>query len=117
MVTGMKNVVVFVKDLDTAKKFYKEQLKLPLVGESVAMMEFFPGGGVTMGVALAMSDDALPLVGRHTGITLNVKGLKGFYDELLSAGVQFAAPLEESPWGRMAVVKDPEGNQFALVEM
>jgi predicted enzyme related to lactoylglutathione lyase len=56
-------------------------------------------------------------VGRHTGITLTVKGLKAFYDQLVAAGVQFAEPLEESPWGRMAVVKDPEGNQFALVEM
>jgi lactoylglutathione lyase len=117
MVTGMKNVVVFVKDLDAAKTFYKEQLKLPLVGESVAMMEFFPGGGVTMGVALAMHEGAFPLVGRHTGITLNVTGLKGFYDELVAAGVKFAEPLAESPWGRMAVVMDPEGNQFALVEM
>ena len=117
MVTGMKNVVVFVKDLDAAKKFYKEQLKLPLVGESMAMMEFFPGGGVTMGVALAMTEDALPLVGRHTGITLNVTGLKAFHDQLKAAGVKFPQPLEESPWGRMAVVQDPDGNQFALVEM
>jgi lactoylglutathione lyase len=116
MVKGMKNVVVFVRDLEGAKRFYKELLKLPLVQESATMMEFFPGGGVTMGVALAMHDAAQPLVGRHTGITLTVSDLDGLCKELTAAGVTFAEPLEQTPWGKMAVVKDPDGNQFALVE-
>ena len=33
MVEKMKNVVVFVRDFEAAKRFYKEQLKLPLVQE------------------------------------------------------------------------------------
>ena len=37
----MKNVVVFVRDLAIAKKFYIEQLRLPLVQETQMMMEFF----------------------------------------------------------------------------
>ena len=116
MVEKMKNVVVFVRDLEKAKHFYKAQLKLPLVQESQAIMEFFPGGGPTLGVALAMTDAALPLVGRHTGITLQVKGIETLCDRLTEEGVEFAEPLERSPWGKMAVVKDPDGNQFALVE-
>jgi lactoylglutathione lyase len=116
MVTGMKNVVVFVRDFDKAKHFYKEQLKLPLVQESPAIMEFFPGGGATLGVSLAMHEAAFPLVGRHTGITLTVKDITGLCDELTAAGVTFAEPLERTPWGKMAVVQDPDGNQFALVE-
>lgn len=115
MVTAMKNVVVFVRDINVAKKFYKEQLKLPFVQESPAAMEFFPGG-TNLGVALAMHEDALKLVGRHTGITFTVKGIDQLYRDLQAAGVKFAEPLEESPWGKMAVVMDPDGNQFALVE-
>lgn len=116
MVERMKNVVVFVRDFEKARRFYKEQLKLPLVQESMAVMEFFPGGGPTLGVSLAMHEAAFPLVGRHTGITLQVKGIDRFCEELEEAGVEFAEPLEKSPWGKMAVVKDPDGNQFALVE-
>jgi len=116
MIEKMKNVVVFVRDLEAAKRFYKEQLKLPLVQESQAIMEFFPGGGPTLGIALAMTDAALPLVGRHTGITLQVKGIDTLCEELENAGVEFAEKLERSPWGKMAVVKDPDGNLFALVE-
>lgn len=115
MIKQMKNVVVYVKDIDAAKRFYRDQLKLPLVQESPAMMEFFPGGGATMGVALAMHEAAMPLVGRPTGITLVAENLNGLCEELTAAGVTFAVPLERTPWGMWAVVEDPDGNQFALV--
>ena len=116
MVEKMRNIVVFVRDIDAAKRFYKEQLQLPLVQESPAIMEFFPGGGATLGISLAMHEAAYPLVGRHTGITLQVKDIDGLCRKLAEAGVAFAEPLEKTPWGKMAVVKDPDGNQFALVE-
>jgi predicted enzyme related to lactoylglutathione lyase len=116
MIEKMKNIVVFVRNFNAAKRFYKEQLKLPLVQESQAIMEFFPGGGPTLGVSLAMHDAALPLVGRHTGITLQVKEIDALCQGLAAAGVEFAEPLEKTPWGKMAVVKDPDGNLFALVE-
>ena len=115
MITAMKNVVVFVRDIDKAKIFYKEQLKLPLVQESPMMMEFFPGG-TTLGIATAVGDDAQALVGRHTGITLVVQGIDDFCASLTQAGASFAEPLEATPWGKMAVVQDPDGNMFALVE-
>ena len=112
----MKNVVVFVRDLAIAKKFYIEQLRLPLVQETQMMMEFFPGDGATFGVALAMHEAAMPLVGRHTGITMTVEDIVTLCRELTAAGVNFAEPLEASPWGKMAVVMDPDGNQIALVD-
>ena len=116
MVERMKNIVVFVRDFEAAKRFYREQLKLPLVQGSQMMMEFFPGGGTTLGVALAMHEAAHHLVGRHTGITLQVKELAELCRELTAAGVEFAETLEQTPWGKMAVVRDPDGNQIALVE-
>jgi lactoylglutathione lyase len=116
MTMRLKNVVVFVRDLDKAKIFYKEQLKLPLVNETQTMMEFFPGGGTTLGVAMALHEAALPLVGRHTGITLQVDAIETLCRELTAAGARFAEPLEASPWGKMAVVQDPDGNQIALVD-
>lgn len=116
MVERMKNVVVFVKDTAAAKRFYKEQLQLPVANETEFMMEFFPGATSSLGVATAMHEAAFPLVGRHTGITLQVKDLDGLCKRLIDAGVSFAEPLEQTPWGKMAVVKDPDGNQIALVD-
>ncbi len=117
MSVSMKNIVLFVTDLAKAKIFYADLLGLPLAGETQMMMEFFPGSGTTLGIALALQDDAKALVGRYTGITLNVQGIDKVCERLGNAGAAFIEPLEESPWGKMAVVADPDGNQFALVEM
>lgn len=116
MVERMKNVVVFVRDTAAAKKFYKEQLQLPVANETDFMIEFFPGATSTFGVATALHEAAFPLVGRHTGITLQVKELDAFCKQLTDAGVTFTEPLEQTPWGKMAVIADPDGNQIALVD-
>jgi predicted enzyme related to lactoylglutathione lyase len=116
MVERMKNVVVFVRNTKAAKHFYKEQLQLPVATETDFMIEFFPGATSTLGVATALHEAAFPLVGRHTGITLKVNDLDSLCKRLTDAGVAFAEPLEQTPWGKMAVVKDPDGNQIALVD-
>jgi predicted enzyme related to lactoylglutathione lyase len=113
---SMKNVVVFVRNLAEAKKFYVDRLGLPLVQETQMMLEFFPGEGTRFGVAMAMHEAAMPLVGRHTGVTLRVPELVELCKALTAAGVKFSEPLESSPWGKMAVVCDPDGNQIALVD-
>lgn len=118
MSVTMKNVVVFVTDLARAKAFYTEHLGLPLTGETQMLLEFFPAAsGTTLGIALALQDDAKALVGRHTGITLQVTEIEKLCQHLRDGGATFIEPLEASPWGKMAVVADPDGNQYALVEM
>jgi lactoylglutathione lyase len=116
MTVSMKNVVVFVSDLAKAKRFYAELLGLPVAGQSEMTMEFFPGAPSTLGVSLALHEDARKLVGRHTGITLRVEGIEALCEALRGGGVTFVEPLESSPWGKMAVVADFDGNQFALVD-
>jgi len=116
MTVSMKNVVVFVTDLAKAKRFYGELLGLPVAGQSEMVMEFFPGAPTTFGVSLALHEDARRLVGRHTGITLRVEGIEALCESLRTGDVTFVEPLESSPWGKMAVVTDFDGNQFALVD-
>ncbi|GAW67666.1 glyoxalase [Geoanaerobacter pelophilus] len=117
MVEKIKNIVVFVNDFPAARRFYREQLGLAPGQETEYMMEFLPAEGTALGVALAMHEDAKKLVGRHTGITLNVKGLEELCAKLTAAGARFTEPLMVTPYGKMAVVADPDGNEFALVEM
>ena len=116
MVEKIKNIVVFVNDFPAARRFYRELLGLPPGQETEFMMEFLPGAGTSLGVAFAMHDAAKKLVGRHTGITLSVKGLDELCTKLVEGGARFTEPLEKTPWGKMAVVADPDGNEFALVE-
>lgn len=116
MVEKIKNIVVFVRDIQAARIFYREGLGLAPGQETEYMMEFLPGTGTQLGVALAMHEAAQKLVGRHTGITFNVKGLEELCARLQEKGARFTEPLERTPYGKMAVVADPDGNEFALVE-
>lgn len=116
MTVSMKNFVVFVTDLDRAKPFYADLLGIPLGGVNEMMMEFFPGATTTLGVALALQEDARRLVGRHTGITFKVERIEELCETLKAGGARFIEPLESSPWGKMAVIADPDGNQFAIVD-
>ena len=116
MSVTLKNFVIFVTDLDKARTFYVNFLGLPVAGHSEMLIEFFPGSSTTLGISLALNDDARSLVGRHTGITLKVENIVGVCETLAAGGAQFVEPLESSPWGRMAVVKDFDGNMIALVD-
>lgn len=111
-----KNLVVFVTDLARAKSFYVDLLGLPVAGQSEMLIEFFPGSATTLGVSLALHDDARSLVGRHTGATLKVENIVAVCEKLKHGGAHFVEPLESSPWGKMAVVQDFDGNMFALVD-
>ncbi len=112
----LKNIVVFVTDLARAKSFYVDLLGLPVAGQSEMLIEFFPGTTTTLGVSLALHEDARNLVGRHTGITLKVENIAALCETLKNGGVHFVEPLESSPWGKMAVVQDFDGNMLALVD-
>src|SRR5476651_186209 len=116
MSVTLKNIVVFVSDLARAKTFYADLLQLPLAGQTEMLLEFFPAAPTTLGVALALQDEARKLVGRHTGITLRVEKISELCDALKAAGVRFVEPLESTPWGRMTVIADFDGNQLALVD-
>lgn len=112
----LKNMVIFVTDLARAKSFYVDLLGLPVAGQSEMLVEFFPGAVTTLGVSLALNDEARNLVGRHTGITLKVENIVELCETMKTGGVEFVEPLESSPWGKMAVVQDFDGNMIALVD-
>lgn len=116
MEISFKNLVVFVTDLSKARKFYSDLLGLPIAGQSEMLIEFFPGAATTLGVSLALHEDARCLVGRHTGITLKVEKIVELCETLKNGGVNFVEPLESSPWGKMAVIQDFDGNMIALVD-
>lgn len=114
MPSSLHNVFIFVSDIAAAKRFYVDQLGLPVAGENEMMIEFFPGAATTMTVSLAFQDETKALVGGHTGITLKIDGIEAVCDTLSQQGVTFIMPFEASPWGRMAVVADADGNQLRL---
>lgn len=111
-------VNVFVRDLDRATVFYRDTLGLqPQYASPEHGYASFAAGGVRLGIAVpgpAQSE----LVGRHTGVGLEVADLEAEYERLSGLGVHFAMPPTRQPWGGfMSLVSDPDGNVFYLEQV
>ena len=111
-------VNVFVTDLEKAIEFYRDRLGLHLQFSSPEhAYASFAAGAVRLGVALSGSEQA-ELVGRHTGIGLEVADLEAEHTRLSGLGVRFTMPPTRQPWGGfMAMISDADGNVFYLDQM
>jgi lactoylglutathione lyase len=115
MTPTLHSFAVFVTDLERARRFYMDQLGLPLWKQGSFGFEFLEGPP-HLGVHPALHPDAKAMVGRHTGITFAVPDLLALSTRLGEAGVTFIAEPTQQGFGIMAMVADPDGNIFALWE-
>lgn len=108
-------VNIFVTDLDRAVEFYQDKLGLTLECSSPEHgYASLSAGPVRLGLAVPGPDQA-DLVGRHTGVGLNVEDLESVHKRLSALNVKFSQPPTRQPWGGfMALVDDPDGNVFYL---
>jgi lactoylglutathione lyase len=113
MQISLYSAAVFVHDLERAVEFYRDALGLPLRQRGSFGAEFLEG---TTRLALhpAVHADSKALVGRHTGLTLEVDGLLHLCGELHARGTRFITEPTQQSWGIMAMVADPDGNILAL---
>ncbi|MGI8857640.1 MAG: VOC family protein [Thermomicrobiales bacterium] len=107
----LQSVFVFVRDLDRAIFFYCGTLGFPLRRRWAGGAEVGDGGAALM-LAVTDADTAPEATGRSTGLTFAVD--RTTYDRLARRGV-FAAQPVDYPWGTLAIVTDPDGNEFALL--
>lgn len=110
-------VRVFVSDLAAAKRFYANDIGLPVVWESDDSLGFDVGALLIVEPVGEDDDEAETLVGRFIGASLKVDDLDAVYRELTAKGVRFTGPPETQPWGgRLAHVMDPSSNVLSLVQ-
>ena len=95
--------------------FYEDALGLPLRARGSFGLQFLEAPP-HLGVHPAQHPDATAMVGRHTGLTLEVPGLLEFCSRLGELGVRFVAEPTQQGFGIMAMVADPDGNVLALWE-
>lgn len=115
MTPTLQSVAIFVTDLERALTFYEEQLGLPLAVRGSFGFQFLERPP-HIGVHPANHPAARAMVGRETGITLQVPNLLEFCSRLGEAGVTFMAEPTQQGFGIMAMVADPDGNVIALWE-
>ena len=115
---GMVVPTVAVTDLDRAKRFFQDQLRLPLLDETPFALRFGAGKGTQLAVRRGQ-----PNVGQ-TVAHFEVDDLEGVIRDLTSRGVTFEE--YETPKttnfiaqigpARGAWFKDPDGNVFGVRE-
>jgi lactoylglutathione lyase len=128
MSTGLKGVnvaVLFVEDLDGAKRFYKETIGFATAFEDDSSIAFNTGGAMLM---LLNLDGAIDLLtsdtvagerpaGACSQLVSFVDDVDAVYTDLLAKGVEFVREPETRPWGmRTAHFADPEGNIWEVAQ-
>lgn len=106
---------IFVKDLNRAVAFYRDTIGLPF---QFAAPEHgyaaFMAGSIRLGLATPGAERP-ELIGRQTGIGLEVADVAAEHARLSAAGATFTMPPTQQPWGTvMAMFADPDGNTFYL---
>ena len=119
------SVRYFVKDVDEAIEFYRQQLGFQedmhpapsfamLSRGDLRLLLNVPGGGP--GGGNAMPDGTLPAPGGWNRFTLEVADLEGTVERLRRDGARFRNDIVSGVGGRQILVEDPSGNLVELFE-
>ena len=112
---------VFVRDLTAARRVSADALGLTQRAHDAARGYcLFDAGNVEL-VIEAVSDDApqheRARVGRFTGLSFRVPSVHVAHQDLAGRGVVFTAAPERQFWGgTLATFRDPDGNEFQIVQ-
>jgi catechol 2,3-dioxygenase-like lactoylglutathione lyase family enzyme len=115
----VESVSVPVGDQDRAREFYVDTLGFELLVDStwregMLWSEVAPENSATSLMLVTWSSCMLP--GMYRVIVLSTDDIEIVYKELLSRGVAFELPPTETPRGKQAMFRDPDGNAFLLWE-
>ena len=142
MHTGFNHIMLWVKDLQLAKRFYGDALKMPFISETYRMPRMFDKAYYgTESMILELFEWESPdgatytsdypedrVRNKRSGIThfcIWLDSIEKTYEELRSAGFADSCggpPSEVEPgltpgsWIRNAMIWDPEGNPIEVFE-
>ncbi len=112
-------VSVPVTDPIKARDFYRDVLGLTLLrdepmGPEMRWIQLQPrDGGAT--IALVTWFEGLKPGGQQ-GLMLGIDDVDGEHARLTGLGVALT-PVDEQPWGRFTMLKDPDGNGWILTQL
>ena len=112
-------VSVPVTDQAAAKAFYTDKLLFDVLddepmGPEMRWIQLQPKTG---GASIALTtwfDDLAP--GGQQGLLLHVPDIDAERARLVAIGIE-ASPIEEQPWGRFTMFKDPDGNGWIFATL
>ncbi len=112
-------VSVPVKDQSAARDFYRDKMGFTVLrdeamGPEMRWIQLQPKtGGST--IALTTWFEGMGAGGLQ-GVMLHVPDIDAEHARLTSVGIA-ASPIEEQPWGRFTMLKDPDGNGWIVAQL
>jgi catechol 2,3-dioxygenase-like lactoylglutathione lyase family enzyme len=115
-ITSFEIVSVPVSDQARAKAFYRDILGFELIreadmGPQGKWIQLAPKGCATTIALVTWYDSMKP--GGLQGVMLNVTDIDKDHRDLTARGLSLSA-IDQQPWGRFAMFKDPDGNGWIL---
>ena len=108
-------VILLVSDMKKSIKFYKDTLGLPIKTKSADWTEFFSDGTV---LALHPAKKKYKLrAGPNMLIGFMVNDLDDLIKQLKKKKVKFFKKPKEEPFGKHAIILDPDGHLISIVQL
>ena len=115
----IESVSVPVSDQDQAMDFYVDTLGFELLVDNtwrkgMRWSEVAPENSATLLMLVTWSACMLPSMYRI--IVVATDDIRAIHEELVAKGIDFELPPTETPRGRQAMFRDPDGNALLLWE-
>jgi catechol 2,3-dioxygenase-like lactoylglutathione lyase family enzyme len=118
MITQVGLVTVVVKNLEKARRFYRDKLGLRVIFYNKKLKWLTFDCGTTLSLTVPWDQKSKKLVGARTGISFYTDDIAKTYAMLKRRRVTFRFPPRQEKWGaQLASFQDPDGNRFFLLQM
>ena len=107
------SVAVVVKDAKKSAQWYKEKLGFEVRDEMGHWITVAPKGS---NVVFHLCQDFYPIEPGVNGISFMTKDVAKEEKALRAKGVEFTQPTKKEDWGISALFRDPDGNEFTLLQ-
>lgn len=109
-------VILLVSNMEKSIKFYSDTLELPIKSRSKDWTEFFNNDTV-LALHPAPEKKKMLKTGSGTLVGFEVTDLDSTVKKLKEKRVKFFKRPKEEPFGKHAIVRDPDGHLISIAEL
>lgn len=109
-------VILLVSNMEKSIKFYSDTLELPVKSRSKDWTEFFNNDTV-LALHPAPEKKKMLKTGSGTLVGFEVTDLDSTVKKLKEKRVKFFKRPKEEPFGKHAIVRDPDGHLISIAEL
>ncbi len=107
------SIALVVSDSKRSAKWYQEKLGMEIRDKEGHWITVAPKGSDLL---IHLCEKFYPLEPGNSGFSFRTKDVAEEEKALRAKGVEFVEPTTKEDWGTYATFKDPDGNEFWLIQ-